>query len=49
MINSQRRNQSVGSRTRKILQRDANGKIMGFVDRREGADLVWRRDSLSAK
>lgn len=33
--------------TRKIFQRDANGKIMGFVDRREGEDLVWRRDALA--
>jgi hypothetical protein len=49
MINSQRRNQSVGSRTRTIFQRDANGKIMGFVDRLEGEDLVWGGDSLSAK
>jgi Domain of unknown function (DUF4440) len=32
-------------RVRKIFQRDANGKITGFVDRREGEDLVWRRDS----
>ncbi len=31
-------------RTRKIFQRDAGGKIIGFVDRREGEDLVWRRD-----
>ena len=30
-------------RTRKLFQRDANGKITGFVDRREGEDLVWRR------
>lgn len=36
-------------RTRKIFQRDANGKITGFVDRREGEDLVWRRDTMSAK
>jgi hypothetical protein len=28
-------------RTRKIFQRDANGKVIGFVDRREGRDLVW--------
>jgi hypothetical protein len=32
-------------RTRKIFQRDANGKITGFVDRREGEDLVWRRET----
>jgi ketosteroid isomerase-like protein len=30
-------------RIRKIFQRDANGKITGFVDRRESWDLVWRR------
>jgi ketosteroid isomerase-like protein len=34
-------------RTRKIFQRDPNGKITGFVDRREGEDLVWRRDALA--
>jgi hypothetical protein len=31
-------------RTRKIFQRNSEGKITGFVDRREGEDLVWRRD-----
>jgi hypothetical protein len=35
-------------RTRKIFQRDANGKITGFVDRREGQDLVWKRDPARA-
>jgi hypothetical protein len=30
-------------RTRKIFQRDASGKITGFMDRREGVDLVWTR------
>ena len=30
-------------RTRKIFQRDNHGKVIGFVDRREGEDLVWRR------
>ena len=35
-------------RTRKIFQRDANGKIIGFVDRREGEDLIWRRDPHAA-
>lgn len=29
-------------RTRKIFQRDENGRVTGFVDRREGTDLVWR-------
>jgi hypothetical protein len=33
------------SRSRKIFQRDAGGKITGFVDRREGQDLVWHRES----
>jgi hypothetical protein len=32
-------------RTRKIFQRDADGKITGFVDRREGEDLAWRREN----
>jgi hypothetical protein len=31
-------------RIRKIFQRDADGKITGFVDRRESWDLVWRRE-----
>jgi len=30
-------------RTRKIFQRDAKGAVTGFVDRREGEDLVYRR------
>ena len=30
-------------RTRKIFQRDGEGKITGFVDRREGIDLVWMK------
>ena len=30
-------------RIRKIFQRDAAGRIVGFVDRREGGDLAWRR------
>lgn len=30
-------------RIRKIFRRDAAGRITGFVDRREGGDLVWRR------
>lgn len=32
-------------RIRKIFQRNANGKITGFVDRRESWDLVWKRAS----
>jgi ketosteroid isomerase-like protein len=31
-------------RIRKIFQRDASGKITGFVDRRESWDLAWRRE-----
>jgi hypothetical protein len=30
-------------RTRKIFERDSGGHITGFVDRREGSDLVWNR------
>jgi len=30
-------------RTRKIFSRDDSGKVTGFVDRREGNDLVWKR------
>jgi hypothetical protein len=30
-------------RIRKIFQRDANGKIIGFVERRESWDLVWKK------
>jgi ketosteroid isomerase-like protein len=30
-------------RTRKIFQRDAKGGITGFIDRREGIDVVWIR------
>jgi regulator of sigma D len=30
-------------RTRRIFQRDSTGTITGFVDRREGHDIVWRR------
>jgi hypothetical protein len=30
-------------RTRKIFQRDVTGKVTGFVDRREGIDLVWTK------
>jgi len=31
-------------RTRKIFQRDADGVVTGFVDRREGEDLKWERN-----
>jgi uncharacterized protein DUF4440 len=30
-------------RVRKIFQRDPSGNVLGFADRREGRDLVWRR------
>jgi hypothetical protein len=30
-------------RTRRIFQRDAQGAILGFVDRREGHDIRWQR------
>ncbi len=32
-------------RDRKLFQRDAQGHIVGFVDRREGGDITWRRQS----
>jgi hypothetical protein len=30
-------------RTRRIFRRDERGAITGFVDRREGHDIAWRR------
>jgi hypothetical protein len=30
-------------RTRRIMQRDASGRVIGFVDRREARDIVWKR------
>jgi hypothetical protein len=30
-------------RTRRIFVRDAQGKVVGFVDRREGEDVRWTR------
>ena len=30
-------------RTRRIFERDTRGRIVAFVDRREGEDLRWRR------
>jgi hypothetical protein len=30
-------------RTRRIFQRDEHGHIIGFVDRREGRDVAWKR------
>jgi hypothetical protein len=32
-------------RTRKIFQRDADGKVTGFLDRRGGEDLVFRLEN----
>jgi hypothetical protein len=37
------------TRIRKIFQRDAKGKITGFVDRRESWDLVWKREESHSK
>lgn len=31
-------------RSRRIFRRDAAGAIIGFSDRREGEDIVWRRE-----
>jgi len=30
-------------RTRRIFQRDGQGHVIGFVDRREARDVVWKR------
>ena len=30
-------------RTRRIFQRDSSGNVTGFVDRREGHDIVWKK------
>lgn len=35
-------------RTRRIFTRDANGRVDGFVDRREGEDIRWVRDQAKA-
>jgi ketosteroid isomerase-like protein len=32
-------------RIRMIFQRDGNGHITGYVSRREGDDLIWKRDA----
>jgi Domain of unknown function (DUF4440) len=32
-------------RTRRIFQRDAHGRVTGFVDRREARDVAWKRIS----
>ena len=31
-------------RSRRIFQRDATGRVTGFVDRREGRDVPWQRE-----
>lgn len=36
-------------RTRRILQRDAEGRVSGFVDRREARDVTWKRTGASAR
>jgi ketosteroid isomerase-like protein len=36
-------------RTRKIFQRNRQGAIIGYVERREGEDVVWTRVSRSSK
>ena len=30
-------------RTRKIFERDSQGRVTGFFDRREGIDVVWKK------
>jgi hypothetical protein len=32
-------------RDKRIFTRDANGKVTGFIDRREGEDIIWKRVS----
>lgn len=32
-------------RTRRMFQRDAHGRVTGFVERREARDVVWKRIS----
>ena len=34
-------------RTRRIFQRNPTGAIVGFVDRREGHDITWKKVSNS--
>lgn len=36
-------------RTRRILQRDAAGRVNGFVDRREARDITWKRTGAAAR
>jgi hypothetical protein len=36
-------------RTRRIFQRDATGAVVGFVDRREGHDITWRKVAPAAR
>jgi hypothetical protein len=30
-------------RIRKIFQRDVSGQVVGFVERRESWDIVWKK------
>jgi hypothetical protein len=30
-------------RLKRLFQRDAGGRVVGFIDRREGEDIVWRK------
>jgi hypothetical protein len=30
-------------RTRRVFHRDPSGAVAGFVDRREGHDIAWRK------
>lgn len=31
-------------RIKRLFERDARGRITGFIDRREGEDIVWKRE-----
>ncbi len=31
-------------RDKNLFQRDARGRVTGFIDRREGEDIVWKRE-----
>ena len=36
-------------RNRKMFQRDSSGRITGFIDRREGQDLIWKKKCSSRR
>lgn len=36
-------------RSRKVMLRDEQDRIVGFADRREGHDIVWRRTDTSER